>query len=778
MLTRKWYAVKKKNHSNEKIQEIKEILNVTPYIPKGFGPPAKSFPVYKESDEKLFVPRRFGIEYFGNPEKIVIKDGLPISVKFNGELRSLQKPIVSQVYKELKKKGHCIMSAATGVGKCHGINTQILMFDGSIKMVQDIKIGDKIMGDDSTCRIVKSLGNGRDMMFKIVPRKGESFIVNSEHVLCLKISGNKLHNNGLVRYFDTKMLKCIRKKFNTYEEAQHFYSNLDNILDIPLNKYLELSKDSKRVLKLYKNAIDFSHKDIPFDPYIIGLWLGNGSSKGTNISNQDSVIIKLSLINNKHIPDIYKINSREIRLQLLAGLIDSDGYLHNNTFEICQKNKKITDDIVFLARSLGFATYKKEKQTCWHYDGIKKYGKAFRITISGDVDKIPTKIKRNHAFTRKQIKNVLVNRFCVEKLKEDNYYGFTLDKNHRYLMGDFTVTHNTVMALNLVTKLKQKTLILVHQDFLLNQWIERIKQYIPISKIGIIKQNQLEVEDKDIVIGMIQSICSRNYGSDVFKQFGFVLIDELHHCGAEYFSQVLYSCGAKYMLGLSATPTRKDGLTKILKWHLGKVLAFSKQDIQFKVKVECIRFKPNHNEFKIKKSYYGGINIANLINQICQNETRNKMIIHELIKYGRMGRQILVLSDRVQHLKNLKDQIPDDITTGLYIGGMTQDERKISETKTIIFGTFILIKEAVDIPTLNTMLLSTSKSDIVQAVGRILRKQHPKFNPLIIDMVDELSLFERQAEKRKKYYLKQGYEIDDPDHVQIIETPISDECLF
>jgi superfamily II DNA or RNA helicase len=335
----------------------------------------------------------------------------------------------------------------------------------------------------------------------------------------------------------------------------------------------------------------------------------------------------------------------------------------------------------------------------------------------------------------------------------------------------------TSMSLYLTSKLKQKTLILVHQDFLLNQWVERIEQFLPNAKIGILKQSRIEVEDKDIVIGMIQSICSRKY--DIFKQFGFVVCDEYHHFGAEYFSQVLYSCGARYMLGLTATPQRKDGLTKVLKWHLGEILSFTKTDILYNVSIECLRFRPKHDEFKIKKSYYGGVNVANLINQVCTHKGRNEMIRKELIKYGRIGRQILVLSDRVQHLKDLKDSIPEDISTGLYIGGMTQEERKISETKTIIFGTFVLIKEAVDIPSLNTLVLATSKSDIIQAVGRILRKKHPKFDPLIIDIIDELSLFERQAEKRRKYYEKQGYTILDPMKPVIVEdVENSNICLF
>lgn len=351
-----------------------------------------------------------------------------------------------------------------------------------------------------------------------------------------------------------------------------------------------------------------------------------------------------------------------------------------------------------------------------------------------------------------------------------------LQTNNHCIMSLKTGGGKTICALNLVTKLKQKTLILVHQDFLLNQWFERITQFIPSARIGILKQSNIDVEDKDIVIGMIQSICSRKYESSIFKKFGFVIMDEVHHVSSQYFSQVLFTCGAKYMLGLSATPQRKDGLTKVLKWHLGKILMFKNDDIVFNVLVQCIHFFPDDG-YHIKKNYYGGINMADLINQICKNKQRNTTILKHLIHYGRKGRQILVLSDRVQHLKDLQKKIPEDILTGLYIGGMTQEQRKISETKTIIFGTYTLVKEAVDIPSLNTLFLSTPKSDVQQACGRILRKKHPKFNPLIIDMIDEYPVFENQYKKRNTFYIKEGYKIKDTKFV-IKEPETSSDCLF
>ena len=261
--------------------------------------------------------------------------------------------------------------------------------------------------------------------------------------------------------------------------------------------YLNIPKGIKPMLKGYKVAIDFEKKEV-FDPYIIGYWLGDGSSKGTRISSQDSTVIyylyknlvkynliltyvsqydyninsglkqtdtkkgcniflstlkDLNLIDNKHIPNIYKCNSRENRLKLLAGLIDSDGHLSSNGgYEFSQKSEKLMDDVIFLCRSLGFSCYKSIKNTTWTYKGVKKSGKAFRIHINGDgIDDIPVLILRKKSCSRKQNKDVLsVGIKDVKYVGEDNYYGFTIDGNSRYLMGDFTVTHNTTTLMGLL----------------------------------------------------------------------------------------------------------------------------------------------------------------------------------------------------------------------------------------------------------------------------------------------------------------------------------------
>jgi hypothetical protein len=423
-------------------------------------------------------------------------------------MTSLTPSSEQKVIVDLLKENNVTVDATAGSGKCHALNTPILMFDGSIKMVQDIQVGDLLMGDDSTPRKVLSLGRGRDTMYEIIPTKGESYVFNSEHILSLKYSNlgsihDKRSNKWIARWFDNQKIIIQSKKFETKEQAdKHLtqFTEESKICDISIKHFLQLSDQHKHQLKLYRVSVEFPHREIPFDPYIIGLWIGDGTSSKPSITTQDSEIIcylkktlpkydlflqfnqeydysfsdkkstnrytqilkQLNLINNKHIPDIYKINSREIRLQILAGILDTDGHLgKNGCYEFVQKNEKVMDDVIFLARSLGFAAYKSIKKTSWTYLGIKKFGIAFRTTISGNIEEIPCKIKCKQAQPREQIKNVLVTGFKVIEKKIDDYYGFTLDGNHRYLLGNFTVTHNTSTILFIAEKYKDLSILVL-----------------------------------------------------------------------------------------------------------------------------------------------------------------------------------------------------------------------------------------------------------------------------------------------------------------------------
>ena len=220
----------------------------------------------------------------------------------------------------------------------------------------------------------------------------------------------------------------------------------------------------------------------------------------------------------------------------------------------------------------------------------------------------------------------------------------------------------TVIALNILARLKKKTLIVVHKGFLMNQWKERISFFLNDVNIGTIQGKTVDIINKDIVLGMLQSISMKDYPEYTFDDFGMVIFDECHHLSAEVFSQALAKVSPKYLLGLSATPKRKDGLSKVFKWYLGDAVYTIKKRGVEDVDVRCISFDPkNHTDSdKYNKeihNYRGKINMAQMINNICAYKPRTKYIIKILKSLIKEGRKILILSDRREHLRVIKDYL-------------------------------------------------------------------------------------------------------------------------
>lgn len=321
----------------------------------------------------------------------------------------------------------------------------------------------------------------------------------------------------------------------------------------------------------------------------------------------------------------------------------------------------------------------------------------------------------------------------------------------------------TVLALYLATQLKRKTLVIVHKTFLLNQWKERIIQYIPNARIGQIQASKIDVEDKDIVIGMLQSISMKDYDTDIFSDFGFTIIDECHHIAAEVFSKALHKINSKYMLGLSATPKRKDGLSKIFEWYLGPYLYIQDKDSKKNTDLLVNTIHYNHDcEFYSQEetSYGGKVCIPKMITNITSFNRRTEVIYMLLERSVKEGRKVLVLSDRRDHLKYIHTMVEhrELASIGYYIGGMKEIELKISEDKQILLGTYAMSSEGMDIPSLNTLIMASPKGEIEQSVGRILRKKHD-INPIVYDIVDDFSVFTGQFYKRMRFYKKNNYPI-------------------
>ena len=408
--------------------------------------------------------------YIEKPVDIVtfIKDPYYLGNSLGDEIYDYWLELLQEIHPHpcINMYNEFILSTAIGVGKCHGLGTKILMYDGSIKNVEDVVVGDKLMGDDSTPRNVLSLARGRENMYRIIPnRGGESFTCNESHILSLKRT-----NDGRT-------------------------DRVNEIENISMRDYINKSSNFKNLYKLYRKEVSFNKKELKIDPYIYGLWIGDGATEGSYLTTADKEIediwcnygkaiglevhkysqegnksstyrlttgktsgkagrnIFLNVIKNstksghKRILPEYLQNSEESRLKLLAGIVDSDGYVNHNggQITITTKYKDLAEDYVYLARSLGMQSSLKESVKT-----IKKINfkdTYYNVYISGTLCNIPTVLLRKKMSNRKLNKDPLKTGFKVESLGEGDYYGFELDGNHLYMLGDFTVTHNTTIAI-------------------------------------------------------------------------------------------------------------------------------------------------------------------------------------------------------------------------------------------------------------------------------------------------------------------------------------------
>lgn len=306
-----------------------------------------------------------------------------------------------------------IVAARPAMGKCLGKGTKVLMFDGTLRKVEDINVADLLMGDDSTPRKVLSLARGRENMYWIRQNKGIDYRVNESHILSLKRN--------------------------------------DEIMNIGLTDYISKPDEFKNSYKGYKVAVEFAANETNVEPYQLGYLLGETICENLPHLRNSSTMLTVKSAGNKavlaEIPQQYLINSTENRLQLLAGLIDSDGYYDpkHNGYEITQKDKNLATQIKFLCDTLGFKTSIIQKEG--NIASINYTSIVYRVRFSGDIDKIPTKIPRKKGKPHTQNRDWRVTGISVEFDKEDEYFGFVIDGNHRFLLEDCTVTHNTAFTL-------------------------------------------------------------------------------------------------------------------------------------------------------------------------------------------------------------------------------------------------------------------------------------------------------------------------------------------
>lgn len=634
-----------------------------------------------------------------------------INLNYIGTPTSNQKIVceylMDNIYNKKGKKS-CILKMLAG---CHIIDTPIMMFNGKNKMVQNIKIGDKIMGDDSTPRNVLRLYHGNDIMYKITNDIDESYIVNGNHILCL-------------------------------------INNSNNIIEITVLHYLKLPIHIRNTLKEYKKPIDFSTKKVPIDPYLIGLSL-----------------------NKKFIPDVYKYNCKENRKKLLLGICTQYGSLNKyNIYEI-QNDNILSNDIIYLSRSLGHICYKK----------------------------------KDIIYISKNVYNITSYNITIEKLSNDKFYGFQLDKNNRYLMGNFTCTHNSgksFLGFELIKKINKKTLIIVPNTYLLEQWYKLLIELFPENKIG--QYYTKKKTNGDIIVAIINSASNSNEftfrikrglyknisSEEFFKQFGLIIYDECHMYCTNSFKKIFNKANIENILGLSATPDeRVNGFDKLIKFHLGDIIdaneieEYEHNIDKFSSIINVVRYNAPDDFSNIHINQLTKlINVPKIIEEIISDPYRNQLIINNIINYYNQKRNIFIFSDRRGHLELLYNKfiyqmkkIDSNIDNYTYIpevnieddkklekmkstilyGGCKEDEIKTArEHSKIIFTTYQYSSTGVSIVKMDTLILATPRrNNMIQIIGRIFRLGSNLDTPrIIMDILDNKSVLKGQFSERKKAY--------------------------
>jgi superfamily II DNA or RNA helicase len=309
----------------------------------------------------------------------------------------------------------------------------------------------------------------------------------------------------------------------------------------------------------------------------------------------------------------------------------------------------------------------------------------------------------------------------------------------------------TVCALALAAHTGRRTMIVVHKGFLADQWVERIQQFCPGATIGRIQQDAFDVE-KDFVIAMIQTLCVRPWPADAFRSIGTVIVDEAHHIAAQAFSQAMFLFRPRYTLGLTATPERKDGLTRLLYWFMGPEFYRLQRKEQDHVSVRRVPFTCDAFLEAPPVTNFGKLNFAELVNQLTRIPERNALLVRLISESP--GKHILVLTDRREHASWLVKNLS---SAALYIGGMGQDALDTATKSRVVVGTFSLAQEGLDIPTLDTIFLVTPHSDVKQAIGRVLRGAS---RPVIWDVVDSWSVLYSMWRKRLATYRELGIAVE------------------
>ena len=566
--------------------------------------------LYEAEGDDLYIPFAYG-KHYPRPERTLFSER---GVAFQGALRESQKEVKSEAISRLNSHGSVIVAAYPGYGKCLQKDTPVLMFDRTVKPVQEIKVGELLMGDDSLPRRVLSTCQGEEQLYRVIPKYGDSFGANESHILSLKR--------------DT------------------------TTVDISIRDYLRLPETERKQLRAYR------------------------------------VPLRTTLEDRK----------------AWYSAVDRYGVFKEETIVL----RSAPEETLLLARSLG-------------YYAVRRGGDTVVYQEIG-----------------------LTSEFRIEPILDDRrYYGFTIDGNRRFLLGDLMVTHNTATSIYMASKIRLRTLIICHRIVLVQQWKESIKKFCPDATVQIVEGGGSVLEDVDFYIMNVVNVAK--YPKGFYRDIGTVIVDECHLIMAEKLSMCMRYVTPRYLVGLSATPYRTDGLDALLDMYFGKYKIVRTLHRKHTVYRYDTGFKP-----EAKLNRMGKVDWGSVLNSQSVNTNRNEAIVR-IIKYF-PDRVFLILCKRVaqaEYLVRRLEEEKEDVTS--LIGSNQEFER----SSRVLVGTVQKTGVGFDHPRLNTLLLASDVEQyFVQYLGRVFRCEDSE--PIIFDLVDNYSLLQKHFKTRQAVYVENG----------------------
>lgn len=654
-----------------------------------------------------------------------------------------------------------VLALSTGGGKCLGFNTPIIMSDGSIKMVQDIMVGDRVLGPDSKARNVLSITRGHGEMFRVIPIKGDPYICNADHILSLKKTetGNKI-------------LTLSNKERVEVEEKT---------VNVRVDEFMTSNKTAKHCLKGWRaNAIEFpdsGEKEFAIPPYILGAWLGDGTSKITAITKPHCKMIEewisyceslglkvriyentsvcptyvatngrnggkpnilldkmrsMNVIDNKHIPDNYMTASIADRLELIAGLLDSDGYLNRSGYDWISVNKKMAYDFAFVIRSVGLACYVSECQK--KIKDRNFVGTYWRCSISGDCERIPCRDKKSPE--RKQKKRHLVHGINIESIGINDYYGFELDGDGLFLLGDFTVTHNSAVAIEIIKSAlaKGKRAAFCVDRIVLVEQFAQMAYNAGVTEFSILQaDNPFYRPHLPFQIMTVQTMARRDV-----EPFDLVINDECHIIHKTLLEKMT-KWEKSFWIGLTATPyTRGLGkywnglVTGITMSQLIEQGYLSNYDVYGPASYE-----PDLNGVKTVGDDYNKKQLA--------ERTDQKKLIGDMVEHYQKlipGKRTMVMAVNIPHAEHIAQEFNENGIKADFIHCyLDADEIKaklarFKNGETTLMSSVDMLSRGFDMPNCEAIIVGRPTKSVnyhIQALGRVLRIADGKERAIILD---------------------------------------------